>query len=331
MLLWYVPAPARSAMSENRVAAIVLNYDGLELTLDTVESLLGMDAEALTIVVVDNGSTDGSHEAVGARFPEVVRIRTERNRWISGGLNLGIAWALDEDFDWLLLLNNDIEVDPSMLREMLRTAESDPTVGCVGPKCYYWADRNRLWSAGGILRYREAVTGERGMGEIDRGQFDGDETVDYINGCAMLVRRDAMLATGPWDPVYNLGVEDADWCARMKREGYSCRYSARAVLWHKVSPTVGGYTPGRTFQTGRSTALFVRRFGAPLEWLRFWFFVALAVPAAWLRELPKGNQGAATAKLRGVLDGWRTPLGAPPEFADVERIAPDGPIGPRDG
>ena len=299
-------------MSVPSVACIVLNYNGRELTLDTVASLLAMDYPRTRVVVVDNGSTDGSHEAVQAAHPEVVALRVEENRGIAHGLNLGITWALERDFDYLLLLNNDIEADPAMLGELVRVAEADPTIGCVGPKTYYWADRRRLWSAGGIIRFRESVTRERGMGQLDRGQYDRDREVPYVNGCAMLVRRKAQLETGLWDPLYYVGIEDADWCMRMRRLGYRAYYAHRALLWHRVSPTLGGYKASRTRQTGRGSALFVRRFASPWQKATFFLFHALAIPAAFLRELPRGNQAAAVAKLKGVLEGWREELPPPP-------------------
>ena len=299
-------------MSLPSVACIVVNYNGRELTLDTVASLLAMDYPEFRVVVVDNGSTDGSHDAVREAQPEVVALRVEVNRGIAHGLNEGIRWALDRRFDYLLLLNNDIEAHASMLTELVRVAEADPSIGCVGPKTYYWADRERLWSAGGVIRFRESVTRERGMGELDRGQYDRDQEMPYVNGCAMLVRRQAQQEAGLWDPVYYVGIEDADWCMRMKRLGYRCYYAHRALLWHRVSPTVGGYKPGRTFQTGRGSAMFVRRFASPWQRLTFFLFLALAIPAAFLRELPKGNQAAAVAKLRGILMGWREELPPPP-------------------
>lgn len=299
-------------MPSPSVACIVLNYNGRELTLDTVESLLAMDYPDFRVVVVDNGSTDGSHDAVRQAHPGVTALRVEVNRGIAHGLNAGIRWALEGAFDYLLLLNNDIEVDTSMLTELVRVAESDPAIGCVGPKTYYWADRQRLWSAGGLIRFRESVTRERGMGELDRGQYERDQEVPYVNGCAMLVRRRAQQETGLWDPVYHVGIEDADWCMRMKRLGYRSYYAHRALLWHRVSPTLGGYKPGRTFQTGRGSALFVRRFASPWQRLTFFLFLGLAIPAAFLRELPRGNQAAAVAKLQGVLKGWREELPPPP-------------------
>lgn len=302
-------SPARSP----RVLGVVLNYNGREITLQSVASLLAMDYPAFEIVVVDNGSTDGSHEAVGARFPQVRRLRTEENLGISGGLNLGLRMGLDERFDYLMPMNNDIEVAPDMLAELVRVAEREPRAGAVGPKCYYYyGDRNRLWSAGGRLRFRESVTGERGLGDPDRGQFDRDEPVDYVNGVAMLIRRETLLATGLWDPVYRVSVEDADFCARAKRAGWECWYAHRAKLWHMISPTTGGYVPGRTYRTGRSTAIFVRKFAGPAGWLSFAAWSLAAFPAALVREALRRNAGAVLAKYRGLWDGLRAPLPPPP-------------------
>ena len=306
-----------------RVAAIVLNYNGRELTLLSLASLARVAHPALTLVHVDNGSTDGSTEAVAAVLPGVHQIRTEPNLGISGGLNLGIRWALAEGFDWLMLLNNDIEADPALVSELLAVAGSDLRIGCVGPKTYYHADRGRLWSAGGRLLFRETVTRERGLGALDRGQFDRDEEVAYVNGCCMLVRREAMVATGLWDPVYHVSVEDADWCVRMRRAGFSSWYAHRARLWHMVSPSVGGYTAGRTFRTARSTAIFVRKYANAAQWASYLAWTAAAAPAALLRELPRRNTAAVLAKLRGTLAGLREPLPPVPQLTEPEKRGRD--------
>ena len=299
-------------MSPPRVAAIVLNYNGKDVTLLTLSSLVRLDYPSVDLVVVDNGSTDGSFEAVAASYPTVVQLRVEHNQGISWGLNHGLRWALERDYDYLLVLNNDVEAAPDMLSELVRVAESDPTIGCVGPKTYYYGDRERLWSTGGILRFKESVTRERGMNELDRGQYDRDEEVPYVNGCAMLMRRAAVEKAGLWDPTYYLGVEDADWCFRMKRHGFRCFYAHRARLWHMVSASIGVYKPGRTFHTGRSTAIFVRKYAGLLQWCSFLAFAAAAFPVAWMRELVKGNQAAAVSKVRGLFAGMRVPLADPP-------------------
>lgn len=296
------------------VLAIVLNFNGREITLQSVASLLASDYPRLDLLVVDNGSSDGSDEAVAAAFPGVARIRTATNLGISGGLNLGIRRGLEKGYDFLMLCNNDIEVATDMVSRLVSAAEAHPGAGCLGPKCYYfYGDRRRIWSAGGKLRWREAVTAERGMGELDRGQFDADRETDYVNGACMLVRRAAMLETGLWDPVYQVSVEDADWCVRMRRAGWRARYVATAHLWHMVSPTTGGYTASRTYRTGRSTAIFVRKYAGPGGWLGFLLFAAAAFPVAIVREGLRRNAGAVMAKYRGFRDGLRQNLPPVPD------------------
>lgn len=295
-----------------KVAALVLNYNGREVTLQALASLSKMTYPAYDVWVIDNGSTDGSGEAIAAAFPGVYQARIEQNEGPAKGMSEGMRLAMEEGYDYLLILNNDIEVDPELLTEMVRVAESDPGVGVVGPKAYYFWERDTIWSAGGRLRFAEAITSERGQGEPDRGQYDRDCEVEYVNGCAMLVKRAAVEAAGLWDPVFFLCIEDADFCVRVKRQGFRCFYAHRARLWHMVSSSTGGYKPGKTFHSGRSTAIFVRRYANFGQRLKALVLMALAVPAAFLRELPRGNQQAAVAKLKGYWAGFRAPLPAPP-------------------
>jgi GT2 family glycosyltransferase len=295
-----------------RVAAIVLTYQGREVTLEALRSVTAMRYDNYDIVVVDNGSTDGTAEAVAAAFPQVAVVRVEDNRGAAGGYNLGMSWALARGYDYALILNNDIEVHPDLLGELVAVAARDPRIGAVGPKVLYFWNRDRIWSAGGRVRFREAVTRERGIGEVDRGQYDRDEPVDYINGCGLLIRREALLAAGLWDPIFHLSVEDADWCMRLRRCGFSVWYAHRAVLWHMVALTTGVYKPAKTFHTARSTAIFVRRYGNPWNWITYALYTLAALPAAFLRELPRRNTAAVLAKARGALAGLRAPLTPPP-------------------
>jgi GT2 family glycosyltransferase len=306
------PAAIAPIERQPKVAAIVINFNGRDVTLQTLESLAQVDYRELEIIVVDNGSTDGSFAAVEEKFPGVCQVRKQVNEGVAAGMNVGVARALEGDCDYLLILNNDIEVDPQMISELVNVGESERSVGCVGPKTFYYGDRDRLWSAGGMLQFRESVTAERGMGEEDLGQYDKVQEVDYVNGCAMLVKRSVMERVGLFDPTYFVGIEDADWCMRMKRRGYRCAYTPHAVLFHMVSHTLGTYTAGRTFHTGRSTAIFVRRYATPGQWATFWLYYLAAVPLAYLRELGKDNEEAARSKWRGVMEGLKVPLTAPP-------------------
>lgn len=297
-----------------RVAAIALDYNGRDVTLQALASLTAQDYPACDVVVVDNGSTDGSEAAIRAAYPQVAVVRTEQNLGPSGGGNLGFRWALERGYDYALILNNDIEVAPDFVRRLVEAAESHPRIGIVGPKAYYYWQRDTIWSAGGRLRFAEAVTSERGMGLRDRGQFDVDADVEYVNGCAMLVKRRVFEDVGLWDPSYQLCFEDADFSLRARRAGWRIRYAHKAKLWHMVSTSTGGYVPAKTFHSARSTALFVRRFATPWQRLTAKMMMTLAIPVAFLRELPKGNQAAALAKIRGYREGFKAPLPEPPRW-----------------
>jgi GT2 family glycosyltransferase len=301
-----------------RVAAIVLNYNGREVTLEALASLSRLSYPGCDLLVVDNASTDGSSAAVAEAFPGVAQVRVEVNRGPAAGAVVGMRWAMERGYDYLLLLNNDIEVAPDFVGELVRVAEGDPSIGIVGPKGYYYRDRQRIWSAGGKLRFGEAVTRERGEGELDRGQYDRDQEVEYVNGCAMLIRRAAVEAAGFWDPIFQLCFEDADFCVRVRRVGFRCLYAHRARLWHKVSSSTGGYQPGKTFHSARSTALFIRRYANPWQRGKALLLIAAALPLAYLRELLHGNQAAVTAKARGYLAGFRAPMTVPPRWPEAQ-------------
>jgi GT2 family glycosyltransferase len=307
-------------MSTPSVAVIVLNYNGKEITLQAIESLAEMTYPNFSILHIDNGSDDGSFEAVAARFPDVINLRVENNRGAARGLNFGLKAAWDRDFDYLMITNNDIGVEPDMLDRLVAVAASDPAIAAVQPKMYYFWDRDRLWSSGGVLRFWIAPTRERGMGEIERGQYDRTEEVDYVNGVGMMISRKAFEDVGYFDPTFNLGGEDADLCMRMKRRGYKTVYVHDAVLYHMVAFTTGSYVPRRTFWTGRSLSLFVRRYAGPGSWLGFVVLTAAALAIALVRELPKRNARAVLEKLRGILAGLREPLGEPPGLESPDAL-----------
>lgn len=297
-----------------RVAAIVVHYNG-----EAVSRLALASAERSTypnfeLVLLDNGSTDGSPDRLREAFPGVTHLSFSPNAGASAGYAHGLAWGVAQGFDYVLLLNNDLEVEPSAIDELVAVAERDRRIGCVGPKTYFHGERPYLWSAGGELRFREAVTLERGMGKVDRGQYDRDQEVGYVNGCAILIRRQAALAIGNWDPLFFICVDDADFCTRLKSAGFQCWYAHRAVVDHMVSRTTGGYTVGRNFRLGRSTGIYVRRYASRWQKLGFAIFTALAAVAATLRELPRGNQAAVLAKLRGLREAWRMEIPPPPGF-----------------
>lgn len=304
-----------------RVAVVLVNWNGAGDTLATLSSLdRVVGAEALRVIVVDNGSTDDSVARLRRERPGLELVETGKNLGFAGGNDVGIRAALEApEVGWVLLLNTDVEVDPGFLAPLIRACE-DPDVGAAGPKIYYYDQPDRLWAAGGRLRIRETVAVELGRGQPDGPRWSRARDVTYLTTCCLLVPRDVLEQVGPLDPAYFINVDDADWCQRALDAGYRLRYEPESRIWHKVAvATAGSYTPLKTFHTGRSNAVWVRRHAGLFGRVRFVVANLLALPVAFLRELPRGNAKAVRSKARGVLKGLKEPLPDPPEPLRKER------------
>jgi len=304
-------------------AAVLVNWNGADDTLATLASLdRAAGRERLRVVVVDNGSTDGSAERLRRERPDVELLATGKNLGFAGGNDEGLRLVLaDLRIARVLLLNTDVEVDPGFLAP-LAAALAEPRVAAAGPKIFYFDPPDRLWAAGGRLRIRETVAVELGRGRPDGPEFSRPLDVSYLTTCCLLVRREAFEAVGLLDPVYFINVDDADWCRRALDRGFALRYVPESRIWHKVAAsTAGGYTPAKTFHTGRSNALYVRRHGGLLGLAAFLAANLAALPWAFLRELPRGNARAVAAKARGVLRGLTDPLPEPPRLELDEPVS----------
>lgn len=297
------------------VAAIIVNWNGVEDTLEVLRELEGVEGPPLRILVVDNGSTDDSVDRLRSECPEIELIETGENLGFAGGNLAGIRRALQQpDTGWVLLINNDVAVDKGFLPPLIEAC-LDPGVGASAPKIYYFEPDDLIWAAGGRLRLRETVTEEFGQGLPDGPAFSEARDMTYLTTCCLMIPRDAVERVGPLDPLYFIGVDDADWCRRAQDAGYRLRYVPESRIWHKVAVSTGGsYTPFKTFHTGRSNTLYARRhFGLP-GLISFLGVNGIALCAAMIRELSSGNPGSVIAKAKGIWRGLRDPLPEPPRI-----------------
>lgn len=221
------------------IGVIILNWNGLEDTRACLRSLQDGSAPPHVFYVVDNGSTDGSAEAIAREFGDNVRlIRNRRNLLFAGGNNIGIRRALADGCDGVLLLNNDTVVQSGML-EAMRAAWVKTGEAVLCPKIYY-AGSKRFWYAGGTLKLHRALARHRGIGEADRGQYDVMGETDWATGCALFAPRAVFDRVGLLDEGFGLYAEDLDFCIRAKQAGFPVYYVPEAVVEHKVSASLGG-------------------------------------------------------------------------------------------
>lgn len=311
MISWY-----GSGMTLRPLAAVIVNWNGLDHTLRCLRSLAVADARPDRVIVVDNGSIDDSVARIRSEFPDVTLIEAKANLGYAGGNNLGLQQAIAGGARSLLILNNDIEIE----RDCIRTLESgfsDPSVGAVGPIVLLPGAENRIWAAGGAITNRENVSRLRGFGEIRNGQFAVDEDVDYLPGCALLVRSEVLSRIGLLDESFFCYMEDVDLGRRIAEAGYRNRFVPQAVVRHDASAsTGGGYTAARKYMNAVNSVRFLKLHSSPRGWLGFVVFDVLLWPLAFVNACLHGRPAAAFAKLRGIVDGLR---GVPVTAACVER------------
>jgi len=244
------------------VTIIVLNWNGLDDTLACVASLQCLDYPDYEVVVVDNGSIDGSVKAIRERFPDVTLIENGENLGFTGGNNVGLRHALERHAHYALLLNNDTEVAPDFLRHMVEVAEADPSVGIVGPTIYYHEQPHVIWSAGGTVDRRRGQTTMVGLNEQASGQpGTAPREVDFVTGCALLVRKSVLEQVGLLNDKFFAYYEEVEWCERARRAAYRILSVPGAKVWHKISAQARSDSPLVHYLMTRNRLLWIREAG----------------------------------------------------------------------
>jgi GT2 family glycosyltransferase len=253
------------------VAVVVLSWNGREDTLACLASLARLEAPAPVTIVVDNGSTDGTSDAVREAFPAVELVRTERNLGFAEGNNVGMRHALALGAGHVLVLNNDVEVDPACIRALVEEAGRRPDAGALCSKILYADPPDLIWFAGASFDPRSGYNGrQRGYRERDDGRFDEVVETDRACGAAMLVPRAVLERIGVFDPDLFFYSEDTDWSLRARAAGYRHYVVPASRLWHKVSVTSGGENSPTTLYYGVRNTIAVCERWAPLPPLGTW-------------------------------------------------------------
>jgi len=236
-----------------KVIVVTVNFNTAEDTTAFLQSLKQVKTSdiELSTIVVDNGSKD--EYKLPENLKQTKLIRSQTNTGFSGGYNIGMKEALQQGADYVLIVNNDTEMDPGMITNLLKVLESDPKIGVTTPKIYFakghefHKDRYKpnelgkvFWFAGGHTDWNNVMSIHRGIDEVDRGQYDKTEEIDFASGCCMMFKREVLEKVGLLDDRYFLYYEDADLNERVKRGGYKVYYVPTAKLIHINAASTGG-------------------------------------------------------------------------------------------
>ena len=219
------------------LGVVVVNWNDIERSVRCLRSVMAAQTADLIPLLVDNASALDPTQVVHEEAPEVNVLRLPRNRGYAGGVNAGVARAMELGADHILVLNNDTTLEADALEWLLRSAAEHPGA-ILGPKIVFSRDRSRVWSAGGRLSQPWMKPEHVGQGEPSE-WHRVDCKCEWTTGCAFLVSAHTFRRVGPLDEKYFLYLEDADWCLRAARLGVETWFVARAVVHHEVSVTVG--------------------------------------------------------------------------------------------
>ncbi len=235
---------------------VVLNYNGRSDTEKCVASLVSGSPEA-TVLVVDNGSTDGVIDGVSARWPGVHTIQNPRNLGFAGGMNTGVRWALAHGADTVTVLNNDTVVPPGVLQRLCTVARTGVV---VSPEVRYADGSEKVWFGGGAIDVDTGLA--RHLSESEFTQLpleDGFRLSPVLAGCCLTATAETWSTVGLFDERYFLNFEDSEWSMRASRTGVPLVVDPSVHIYHRVSASfAGAYSYLGLFFYTRNGLLFIR-------------------------------------------------------------------------
>lgn len=292
------------------IAVVIVNWNGRSLLDACLGSLLQQSPPPELIFLVDNGSTDGSAAYVRAAWPSVTVLETGANLGFAGGNNVGIRAALAAGADAILLLNNDAQLLPGALTQLVGAlGPVGSNVAAAAPKILYRSTPDVIWAAGARFDWWRGLAVDRGLNERDVGQYDRPGQVQSATACCLLVRSEAFREVGLLDEGYFMYFEDADFAVRLNRSGRRIAYEPRARVLHDVFGSSGGApdrpSPVALYYSTRNRSQFIARHAPdPFRRLVAHGFTIGSRVIRLLQAAAGGRAADAAAIGRGLRDAY---------------------------
>lgn len=298
------------ALNSSAVAIIIVNWNSFDVTAQCLESLRTVTYNNFTTVVVDNGSNDGSGKRLKSDYPEIVLLENEKNLGFTGGNNAGIQYALDNEYDYLMMLNNDAIATPDFLSVLMDRAQ-ESGLKAIQPKIMYDYDRSVIWNASGKFNNFLSIPKTLGEGQKDNGQFDHLKFTDWITGCCFLVETELVKRFGLLDQRFFIYYEDTDWSLKIRDQGEKMGFEPKAVVYHEAGKSdnnrdkhgEGNVSPFAIYQGVRNHIFIVRRYAKGINWLGSWAFQIGKISAYLLYFLLRRRFVKLKHVWKGALDG----------------------------
>lgn len=284
------------------VYVVLLTYNHWEETRQALHSLVQMTYPNYRLLVVDNQSTDGTIDQLQSGFPEIEFLINPCNLGFAAGINVGLRHALERGAEFILIINNDVVVAPSMLEYLIEAMT--PDVGAAAPLIYSSDNSGRIWSSGFIKHpfLLEMRGGDRGrIRELGEQPF----AVDYLLGCALLLRSSVLKQVGLFDEQYFFYYEDLDLSLRIQEGGHRLITVPKAQMHHVGAGSAGKDSPFRVYHMARGSVIFFGTHTHGFQYFVVFLFRLLSSVKKSLLFVCKGDFDLLRSYWQGLKDGWR--------------------------
>jgi GT2 family glycosyltransferase len=291
------------------LAVVVVSHNKRAATLECLASVARLRHRPRGVVVIDNGSGDGSADAIAAAHPQVHLVRSATNLGAVGGRNLGIRVVAERvGAAHVLFLDDDALADEHLAGELVAALHADPRAGIATPKAYRTGSDRVIAAAGGMrVRLWRGHVAEIGAGQRDEGQFDRPSTVDACVAYAFLLRREALARVGGFDEGYNpYGWEEVDLSLRVREAGYHIRYVPTAIAYHAgTAAGRGQHLPGYERAKAANYPRLLRRHARPLERVAFTLLLPVRALPIVADAVRRGEWWRVREGIAGLVEGFR--------------------------
>ncbi|MBK5273824.1 MAG: glycosyltransferase family 2 protein [Desulfuromonadales bacterium] len=276
-----------------KVAIVTPIHDGIEDTLEYLRSLAGVTYPNFEVTIVDDGSTDGSRDTISRDFPHVRILRGDGNLWWSGGTNLGIRDALERGAEFVLTMNNDIQVAPDVIDALVMCATNN-LGAIVGGKIYFMKDPERVWSAGGELSWGSGRTLVMlGHDKPDAAEFSVRRHVDFFTGMCVLIPAQVFSRIGLYDAVnFPQYHADSEFTLRARKAGIPILFEPSAKVWNRVESTFMQRFVMQGALTLKDIGELLTSFRSPMNVKEYWllhkrYCPSMLIPIAFMLRMAR--------------------------------------------
>lgn len=298
------------SIESHSVAIIILNWNGYAHTRNCLNSLHKIDQRSFQVILVDNASSGDDVVKLKEEFPQAIYLVNDENLGFTGGNNVGIQYALENGFSYIMLLNNDTEVGPDFLSPLASTLRDCGNLGAVQPLMYLLHDRNKVWNAGG--KFNSWTGGSLSITKVQK--QSAPYQTDWITGCCILVKSSVIKEIGLLNDHYFAYFEDVDWSLRMRRHGYSLAVVPSSIIYHEAGASSKAKEKGKEgkvsafvhYLYSRNQLFQIRNHLLFPKHLIAWFFQLSKLAAFWAYFLARGRAEKRGAVAKGIYEGMFT-------------------------